>query len=450
MAQADPTPGTKAIPRQIDLLITGGTVVTVDDAFTIFEDGAVAVSGAEIVAVGPAASLARDFSPREILDASGQVVLPGLVNGHTHAAMTLFRGLADDLSLETWLGKHIWPAEGAFVDRESVIAGTSLACIELLRAGVTSALDMYWFPRECAIAAREAGLRMVVGGVLVDVPGPDGLSPEERLEASRELLQEFAHDTLIGVSIQPHSTYTVSPGQLRTAKDLADEFGVLFALHAAETVAETKLVTERYGLSPVRHLESLGLLDSRTTLHHAVHLEDEEVALLAARGTSVVHCLESELKLASGIPRLPDLLRAGVTVGLGTDGAASNNDLDLMAEMRLAAILYKGTTGDPTVVPAREALTLATRGGAKAIGLDHLIGSLEPGKRADLILIDFWRPHLVPVYDVVSHLVYAAGRGDVTTVLVDGKVVVRGGKVTTVDERRVIRSVREIARRIRP
>ena len=436
-------------PRPIDLLVQGGTVVCVDDAFTVIEEGAVAVDGTDIVAVGPAADLAGRFAPRRVMDASGHAVLPGLVNGHTHVAMTLFRGMADDLALETWLCDHIWPAEAAFVDRDSVARGTTLACVEMLRGGTTTALDMYWFPRECALAAKRTGLRLVVGGVLLDGPGADGLSHEERLAENRALLEEFWHDPLIGVSIQPHSTYTVSPEHLVEAHALATEFGVLFALHASETAEEVRTVLERYGRTPVRHLHELRLLGPRTTLHHAVHLDDEEISLLAASGTSAVHCLESELKLASGIPRLPDLLRAGVNVALGTDGAASNNDLDLWAEMRLSALLYKAIEKDPTAIPARQALTLATRGGARAVGLDHLVGSLEPGKRADLVLVDLDRPHLSPVYNVVSHLVYAAHKADVTTVLVNGAVVLENGRTTMVSEREAMSDVREVADRIR-
>ena len=435
--------------RPVDLLVQGGTGVCVDDAFTVLEDGAVAVDGTDIVAVGPSAKLREQFAPRRVLDASHHAVLPGLVNGHTHVAMTLFRGMADDLALETWLNDHIWPAEAAFVDRDSVGRGTTLACVEMLRGGTTTALDMYWFPRECALAARRTGLRLVVGGVLLDGPGADGLSHEQRLAENRALLEEFRHDPLIGVSIQPHSTYTVSPEHLLEARALADEFGVVFALHASETEKENRTVVERYGRTPIRHLSALGLLGPRTTLHHAVHLDDEEIALLAETGTSAVHCLESELKLASGIPRLPALLRAGANVGLGTDGAASNNDLDMWTEMRLCALLYKAIEKDPTAIPARDALGLATRGGARAVGMDHLIGSLEPGKRADLVLVDLDRPHLSPVYNVVSHLVYAAQKADVTTVLVNGVVVVENGRTTLVDEREAMADVREVADRIR-
>lgn len=437
-----------AVPAPCDLLVAGGTVVTMDDAFTTIEDGAVAVLGGEIVAVGKRAELAARYGSAETLDASGHVVFPGLVNAHTHAAMTLFRGLADDLSLEAWLNDHIWPVEAAFVDRDTVERGTTLACVEMLRGGVTTACDMYWFPRECAAAARRAGLRLVAGGALIDFAGADGLTPAERLGENRELLAELAGDPLVLGSIQPHSTYTASPDLLVKAKELADEFGVLYGLHVAETAAETAEVLSRYGRTPTRHLESLGLLGQRTVLFHGVHLDDGEIALLAARGASVVHCLESELKLASGIPRMPELLRAGVTVGLGTDGTASNNDLDLWAELRLAALLYKVTGGDPTSIPAREALRLATRGGAKALGMDHLVGSLEPGKRADLLLIDFDRPHLAPVYDVASHLAYAVNKADVATVVVQGKVVVRNHRVTTVDEGEAIARVREVAAKI--
>lgn len=437
-----------AAPVSCDILIEGGTVVTMDDAFSVVEDGAVAVTGTDIVAVGRRGDLHAEFAPTKRIDATGHVVFPGLVNAHTHAAMTLFRGIADDLPLEAWLNDHIWPAEALFVDRDTVARGTTLACIEMLKGGVTTSLDMYWFPRECAGAARRVGFRLVAGGALVDFAGADGLTPGERLAENRTLLADLADDPLIGASIQPHSTYTASPDLLVKAKELADEFGVLYALHAAETAAETAEVLARYGRTPVRHLDSLGLLGPRTTLHHGVHLDDEEIALLAERRSSVVHCLESELKLASGIPRMPDLLRAGVTVGLGTDGAASNNDLDMWAELRLAALLFKVTGGDPTALPALEALRLATRGGAKALGMDHLVGSLTAGKRADIVLIDFDRPHLTPVYDVSSHLAYAVNKADVATVLVNGKVVMSDHQVTTLDEAEAIARVREVAVRI--
>ncbi len=419
-----------------------------DDAFTVVRDGAVAVRGTDVAAVGPSAELRARYAPAETIDARGQVVLPGLVNGHTHAAMTLFRGMADDLALESWLADHIWPAEAAWIDEDTVARGTALACVEMLKGGVTTALDMYWLPEACGAAARAAGFRLVLGGVLVDGAGADGLTPEARFAASRALLESHRDDPLLGVSIQPHSTYAASPDLLVEAKALADSYGVRYALHAAETRAETELVKGRYGSTPVRHLHALGLLGPATTLAHGVHFDDEEIALLAATGTAVVHCLESELKLASGIPRMPELLAAGVPVGLGTDGTASNNDLDMWAELRLAALLFKARGNDPTLVPARLALRLATRGGARALGLDHLVGSLEPGKRADVVLVDFDRPHLTPVYDVFSHLAYAVNKADVRTVLVNGRVVVRDHRVTTLDERETMERVREVAARI--
>lgn len=434
--------------EEIDLLIHGGTVVPMDEAFTVIPEGAVAVNGRDVVAVGPAGELGERYEPRERIDAAGHVVLPGLVNAHSHSAMTLFRGLADDLSLEAWLTGHIWPAEASFVDPDTVARGTALACVEMLEGGVTSCLDMYWYPEACGEAAREVGLRHVMGGVMVDFPGADRLTPEGRIAENRSLLERYREDPLLGVTVQPHSTYAVSPDLLAACRDLADEYGVRLALHASETAAENADVAKRYGRRPVGHLESLGMLGPRTTLLHGVHLDDGEIALLAERGVSVVHCLESELKLASGVPRLPELLAAGVNVGLGTDGAASNNDLDLWSELRLAALLFKARGSDPTLVPAREALRLATRGSACAAGIDHLVGSLEPGKRADVVLVDFRKPHLRPVYDVYSHLAYSVGRADVATVLVNGRVVVRDGRVTTVARDDVMARVDEVAGRI--
>ncbi|MCD4738852.1 MAG: amidohydrolase, partial [Anaerolineae bacterium] len=323
---------------QVDWLLTGGLVLTLDEAGRQFEEGAVAVRGAEIVAVGPRAEVAAAVEPVETLDVSGAVVMPGLVNAHSHIPMTIFRGAADDLPLEAWLAR-IWVLELAYATAENVRVGTQLAFAEMLRSGTTTVSDMYWHRDVVTEVALEVGFRLQNGPSFLDFVGPDGISPTNRMQLAREYLERYRDDPLISLAVQAHSTYTVPPELLAQCRDLAAEYGTQFVTHVAETAAEVALVQERYGKTPVELLDELELLGPRTLLAHGVHLGDDEIALLAERGAVVVHCPESNLKLGSGVARVPALLAAGVPVGLGTDGAASNNDLDMWGEMRTAALL---------------------------------------------------------------------------------------------------------------
>ncbi|MGC9398337.1 MAG: amidohydrolase family protein [Anaerolineae bacterium] len=435
--------------RNVDLLIEGGVILTLDGAGRIYQDGALAVQGARIVDVGPASEVkARIEGVRETLDAAGGIVMPGLVNAHSHVAMTIFRGIMDDVPLDRWL-ERIWELEMAYATAENVRAGTELAFAEMIRGGVTTVSDMYWHRDVTTEVAVEVGFRLHNGPAFIDFEGPDGIRPENRLRLAREYIERYREHPLVALAVQAHSTYSVPRALLEQCRMLMEEYDVTFVTHAAETAAEVKTVQERFGKTPVELLDELGLLTPNTLLAHGVHLRDDEIALLAERGASVVHCPESNLKLGSGVARLPELLSAGVNVGLGTDGAASNNDLDMWGEMRTAALLHKGVREDPTVAPARDVLRMATSGSARALGLQDEIGSLEVGKRADVILVDVDALHATPLYDLYSHLVYAAHKSDVRTVLINGRFVMRDGVLLTLDEAAAKGRVRALGRVIR-
>ncbi|KUN97453.1 amidohydrolase [Streptomyces caeruleatus] len=422
----------------VDLLVRGGDVLTVDDAGTVVPDGAVAVREGEIVAVGPAGVLCTRFTAREVIDAAGCLVLPGLINTHTHLAMTLLRGRADDVTLQGFLERVLrW--ESQLLAPKNVAAAVRVAVAESVRAGVTSALDMYWFHEAAERAARETGWRLLTGPTFMDVPEPpDKLAHEERLAWARRDL-EARGPARHGVRpvVFAHSTYTLSPAQLTEIAALAREFGALLHIHAAENATEVATVEVRYGKRPVELLDSLGLLGPDLLLAHAVELNGPEIAALARTGTSVAHCPVSNLKLGCGIAPVPRLLSAGVTVGLGTDGAVSSNTLDVLGALRQAALVHKAG-GDPTAVGAERAVRMATIEGARALGLGDELGSLETGKRADLIVLDLSAPHLRPLHDPWSTLAYAAHSADVRDTVVDGRVLMRDRALTTLDEEAVI------------
>jgi 5-methylthioadenosine/S-adenosylhomocysteine deaminase len=411
------------------LVIYNGTVMTMDPSGTMRSPGYVAVRDGCIVRVEEGDPPAGGG---ERLNAEGGLILPGLVNTHTHAAMTLFRGLADDLPLMEWLENYIFPVEGR-MDAEFVHTGARLACAEMIRGGITCFCDMYLFAHEVARAASQCGVRAVVGEVLYDFPSPNYGPIEAGFAYTRELIETWRGDSLISVAVQPHAPYTCSPELLQEADRIARHYGVPLVMHLAETESETRQIQARYGLRPVAHLDRLGLLHADLVADHAVWVTAEEIALMAERGVRVAHCAESNMKLASGIAPLPALLAAGVTVGLGTDGCASNNDLDLFGEMDTVAKLHKVQRLDPTVVDAATVLRLATIGGARVLGLGDRIGSLEPGKRADIIVVDTRQPHLTPLYNPVSHLVYAVRSADVRHTVINGRLVMRDRRLLTVD-----------------
>ena len=407
-----------------DLVITNALVLTGDAAGTVVADGAVAVSAGRIERIGSAAEVGRQAA--EVIDARGMLLMPGLINMHCHAGDSLFRGLVEDLPLEPWL-QTVWKAEGAILDRATTRLGATLGLAELLLGGVTTALDMFWYPDETVGAARDLGMRVATGGIFFEGRGMDRVAGEDRLAAATAFFDAFGGAEDVFAGCLPHGAYTVGPESLKAAKAAAEARGGFFSIHAAETRAERLDIETRYGRSVIRHLDALGLLDARTVLAHCVWLDDEEIAILARTGATVAHNPVSNLKLASGFARVPDMLAAGVRVTLGTDGAISGNDLDLWMALRLAATLHRGATLDARAVTTAQALAMVTRDAAAALGAGDRLGSLEPGKLADMILLDLRRPHAVPLFDAATHVVFSTAKSDVRHVFVGGRQVVRDG-----------------------
>jgi 5-methylthioadenosine/S-adenosylhomocysteine deaminase len=448
------SPRTPAAPAQgqandVDLVIANGIVVTMDAGGRVLSPGSVAVRGAEIVAVDAPAAIDAGYRASERIDATGTIVLPGLINTHTHAPMVLYRGLADDLALMEWLEKYIFPAEAKTVSPEFVRVGTRLAALEMIRSGTTLFADMYYFEEEVATAVKEAGIRGVLGQTIIQFPVPDAKTPDEGLRRTEAFITRFAGDTHVTAAVAPHSMYTLSRETLLAARDLALKHQTALLIHLAETEDEVRIAQERYGQRPVAFLDAIKFWTPWTLAAHGVWVNADEVSLLQARGIGVSHNPESNMKLASGAAPVPAYLKAGVKLGLGTDGAASNNDLDMFEAMRQAAFLHKLVTSDPRVVSAREALAMATIGGARALNLDQRLGSLEPGKLADVIIVRTDRARQTPMFDPISHLVYATHGDDVLTTVVHGRVLMRDGAVRTLDEARVIRDANAAAEQVR-
>ncbi|MFL6230859.1 MAG: amidohydrolase family protein [Pyrinomonadaceae bacterium] len=437
-----------AAPKPVDLIVSGGTVVTMDGERRVVEDGAVAVSGGRIVAVGKRADVLRRFGAREVIDATGRVVMPGLINGHTHAPMTLFRGLADDLDLNEWLTKYIFPAEAKNVNEEFVRAGTRLGLAEMIRGGTTTYCDMYYFESAVAEETARAGMRGVLGETVIDFPVADNKTWEQALGYVEKFVAKWKGHQLITPAIAPHAPYTVSEEHLKQVRDFAQRTGAPVVIHVAETRKEVEDITRDHNASPVDYLARIGLLSDKVIAAHVVHATDEEIGVLKRLGVGVVHNPQSNMKLASGVAPVPQYLRADVALGLGTDGAASNNDLSMWEEMDTAAKLHKVATFDPKVVTALEALEMATIRGARALHLERETGSLEEGKRADLIVVDLDDLNQVPLYNIYSQLVYATKAADVRTVVVEGRVLMRDRKLLTLDEESIKRDARVWRERI--
>ena len=426
--------------QDADLIIKNGTILTMDSKNSILENGFLAIRGDSIshIGTGDMPSIKAD----KIIDAKGGLVLPGLVNGHTHAAMTLFRGLADDLPLMQWLENYIFPAERN-MDAEFVYTGTQLALAEMILSGTTTFCDMYLFEEEVAKAAKKAGVRCLAGEVLYDFPSPNYGSVENGLEYTESLIQKWRDDPIVSIAVEPHSLFTCSPELLIASNELALKHRVPLIIHVAETLNEVSEIKRKYAKTPIEHLDSLGLLGAHLIADHCVHLGQSEITKMAECDVKVVHNPESNMKLASGIAPIPELIKQGVTVGLGTDGCASNNNLDLFSEMDTAAKLHKVHAMDPTVVDAATVLRMATIEGARALGLQDITGSLEIGKKADVIVIDTHKPHLTPMYNATSHLVYAASGNDVIHSVINGKLVMEDRKLLTLDLDEIIAHSRE-------
>ena len=419
--------------QKIDTLIEAHWIIPVDPPHSVLSGHAVAVSDGCIVGVLPAAEAHKKFDAQQHIALADHVLIPGLVNLHTHAAMTLLRGLADDLTLMEWLNRHIWPAEQRHVSEEFVYDGTRLACAEMLRGGVTCFNDMYFFPRAAARAAMEARMRAAIGLIVAEFPSPYAADAQDYLSKGLLVRDALRGESRLTFCLAPHAPYSVSDKSLTDVATYAGELDLPVHMHIHETLDEITLSIKEHGMRPLQRLRQHGLLSPGLIAVHAIHLENNEIDLLARHGCHVVHCPSSNLKLASGVAPIATLLTNNVNVGLGTDGAASNNRLDLFAEMRLAALLAKGMAGDAATLPAWQALEMATVRPARALGMDNLIGSLTPGKRADITAVSLSDIALAPCYDPLSHLVYAAGREHVSHVWVDGELVVDNGKLTTMD-----------------
>jgi 5-methylthioadenosine/S-adenosylhomocysteine deaminase len=442
-------PGLQPVRQSVSLIVTGGAVVTVDTGGRVLQPGAVAIDGRDIVAVDTADRVAQRFTSPETIDATGQVVMPGLINTHTHAPMVLYRGLADDLALMEWLQKYIFPAEARTVSPEFVRAGTRLAALEMIQSGTTAYADMYYFEEEIAAATREAGIRGVLGQTIIQFPVPDARTPADGIARATTFIRQWKNDELITPAIAPHSMYTLDATTLKTIRAVADRERAPVIIHLAETADEVKVARDKYKTTPTAFLESLGFWGERTLAAHGVHVTPADIRILARRGVRVSHNPESNMKLASGTAPILGMQKAGIVVGLGTDGAASNNDLDMFEAMRQAALLHKLTSKDPRALPARTAIRMATIEGARALGLEHELGSLEPGKRADLIAISMRTARQTPMYDPLSHLVYVTRGDDVQTTIVNGKIVMRNRKVVTMNEGAVLDEAAVWAGRVR-
>ena len=420
--------------ESIDLLIDARWVVPVEPANTVLAQHSVAVHAGKIVAVLPSLDAAQRFAAAERVSLGNHVLIPGLINLHTHAAMTLMRGLADDLPLMSWLNDHIWPAEAKHVSAEFVRTGTRLACAEMLRGGITCMNDMYFFPEAAAEAALAAGMRAALGLIALEFPTAYARDADEYLTKGLDLRDRLRHEALLSFCLAPHAPYTVSDATFTRIAGYSEELGLPVHVHLHETTGEIAGELAKTGERPLARLNRLGLIGPQLIAVHAVHLNPDEIALLATHGASVAHCPASNLKLASGLCPVAALQEAGVNFGIGTDGAASNNRLDMFAEMRLAALLAKGASGKAEALPAHAALRAATLNGARALGIDLKTGSISAGKWADLTAVDLSRIELQPVYDAVSHLVYVAERSDVSDVWVAGNRVVKKQQLTTIEK----------------
>ncbi len=431
-----------------DLIISGKYLLPSSAQTGLLHNHAIAVSDDIITDIGPTDTLQQKYPDARQLHTEHGLVMPGLVNTHTHAAMSCFRGIADDLPLMTWLEEHIFPAE-AKLTPEIVYHSTLLSIAEMIKSGTTSFCDMYLFAKEVAKAADVAGIRAWIGEVIYDFPSPCYGEMENGFNYITEMFEEYSGHPLINVTVDPHSVYTCSPALLSRLGNFAEQQNCLCHIHLSENQTEVESCRKQYGLSPVMHLDNLGLLRNNTLAAHCVVLTPHEIELLAARGVSVSHCLESNMKLASGTAPVVELIRAGATLALGTDGSASNNDVDMFGEMNSVAKVHKAVLLDPTVMSAETTLHAATLSGARALGADEVTGTLDVGKKADCIVLDFNQPHLTPCYNIPSHLVYAARGGDVVHSIINGRIVMENRQLTTIDELDVIARINAFSENIR-
>jgi 5-methylthioadenosine/S-adenosylhomocysteine deaminase len=426
----------KIIPSQTcDLLIVGGTVVTMDKDRRVIEDGAVAVKDGKIALVGTRAAVTKNLKAKQTIDAKGKVVIPGLINTHTHIPMTLFRGIADDLDLQEWLTKYIFPAEAKNVDEQFVRAGTRLGLAEFIKGGTTTFCDMYYFEDAIADETFKAGMRGVLGETLIDFPAPDNKTFDEAVTYTENFIKKWNGNPLIIPAVAPHAPYTVSEEHLKKTREMSDRLNVPLVTHLAEAESEIEFIQQKHaGIRPIEFVEKIGFLSDKTIAAHVIQANEKELEILKRRGVGIAHNPQSNMKLAAGVAPVPMMLEKDLRVGLGTDGAASNNDLSLWEEMDTAAKLHKSFTGNPQTVTAEQVFMMATVGGARALHLENMIGSLESGKLADIVIVDFDSLHQTPYYNIYSSLVYSTKAGDVSTVIVNGKVLMRDKRLLTLNE----------------
>lgn len=425
--------------QKVDYIIKADYLLTMEGDLSVIRDGAVAVTGSDITDAGAFSDISLKYTSDNVLDGKNRAVFPGLINTHTHAAMVYYRGLADDLPLQEWLEKHIWPNEMKWLTAEFVDDAVELACLEMMKAGITTYADMYFFEDVAGKKLEKIGMRGVLGAGVIDFPWK-GIAEhvDDYFSKAEDLIALWKDNDLVTACMAPHATYTCGPDNYKRANALAEKHNVRIHTHLAETQYEVAECVKRFGKTPVEYFDSIGMLSGRLSAAHCVWLTDREIELLAEKNVGVSHCIESNLKLASGIAPVPKLLKAGVKVALGTDGAASNNDLSILGEMSTAAKVHKAVSLDPTVVDSRTALLMATKNGAEIIGLGDKTGSIRPGKKADLVIANLDKPHLAPLYDIYSHITYCMRPCDIETVMINGKIVIDKGKPTTLDEEEVI------------
>ncbi|RJQ22827.1 MAG: S-adenosylhomocysteine deaminase [Nitrospiraceae bacterium] len=436
--------------QQVDCIIRADYLLTMEGDLSVIRDGAVAVAGSDIIDAGAFSGISKKYTSDNISDGKDRVVFPGLINTHTHAAMVYFRGLADDLPLMEWLQNHIWPAEGKWMNEEFVSDAVELACLEMLKAGVTTYSDMYFYQNAAGRTIEKIGMRGVLGAGVIDFPFTGyAKAAEDYFVNAENLINNWKNSELVSPCIAPHAVYTCGPDNYKRANALSEKYNVPIHTHLAETQFEVAECQKRYGKTPVEYFESIGMLTERLSAAHCVWLTENEIDLLAKRKVGVSHCIESNLKLASGFAPVAKMLRAGVKVSFGTDGAASNNDLNILGEMSTAAKVHKAVSGDPTVVDSRTTLLMATRNGAENSGLGDKAGSIRAGKKADLVVANLSQPHLTPLYDIYSHITYCLRPSDIETVMVNGKIVVGDGRLTTMNEVEILAKARSWQEKIK-
>lgn len=435
--------------QKVDYIVNADYVLTMDKQLALIEHGAVAVKGSKILDVGSQNDISANYTSESIINGDGKVILPGLINTHTHAAMVYFRGIADDLPLNEWLNDHIWPAENRWFSPEFISDAIELACLEMLKAGVTTYNDMYFYEDAAAESTKRLGMRAVLGVGILNFPTKFARSNDEYILKAESFIKDWKGDELVTPCIAPHALYTCDTDSLKKASRIADQYDIPIHIHLSETRWEVNEIKNTHKMLPVEYLDGLGFLNDKVLAAHCIWLTDREIDLLAERRVGVSHCVESNLKLASGIAPVVKMLNKGVKVSLGTDSAASNNDLNIISEMSTAAKLHKVISEDPTVLDAKTVLCMATRWGAEVLGLGKTTGSLEKGKAADIVMADIKKPHLTPIYDIYSHIVYAMRPSDFFMVMVNGKILVNEARLCNAHEDKILSKAREWQEKIK-